>query len=281
MSFVSDLLSLLGLHTTGVAGARCAGCGDRISGSYLKALGKVWHREHFRCAACASPLDGTFRVSVHQEPFCAGHADKDVCCQACGHAIKGGLQAGGFCGPCATEILAERSQAQALLLEVQTCLRAEGLPWWPQPFPVRLVAVDELRTHDQRKDPSLLGTIHQSQQVDAQGRTTRRITEILLLQGRPKLLQGAVLAHELGHAWIFQKGITNLPRDVEEGFCEYCSHLWLGRSADSRAPFLMERLARNTDPVYGGGFRRIQSLAGGKGLPGVLPWLEGSHRGQP
>jgi hypothetical protein len=118
----------------------------------------------------------------------------------------------------------------------------------------------------------------QATSTDSVGREFRRVPEIRLLRGRPRLMQGAVIAHELGHAWLFQKGLHGLPKDVEEGFCEYCSHEWLGRNPDSRAPYLMDRIARNPDPTYGGGFRKVCEMGGSGGLMEILPGLHSLSR---
>ena len=120
---------------------------------------------------------------------------------------------------------------------------------------------------------TILGVISQVTTTDSAGRSIRRVPEIRLLRGRPRLVQGAVIAHELGHAWVFQKGLQGLPKDVEEGFCEYCSHHWLGKSCDPREPYLMDRLVRNPDPTYGGGFQKILDMAKVCGLPAVLDQL--------
>jgi hypothetical protein len=130
-----------------------------------------------------------------------------------------------------------------------------------------------MRIQDHQGGAPILGVISQVTTIDSAGRKIRRVPEIRLLRGRPRLVQGAVIAHELGHAWLFQKGLHGLPQDVEEGFCEYCSHHWLSRSLDPRAPYLMDRIAQNPDPTYGGGFRIIREMAGTSGLGEVLPRL--------
>lgn len=53
------------------------------------------------------------------------------------------------------------------------------------------------------------------------------ITAILVLSGMPWLLTGAVLAHELMHAWLRMEGYRELPQHVEEGLCQLMAYLWL------------------------------------------------------
>ena len=278
-----SLMALLGSWLRGPGPGhgqpRCARCGEPILGSRFLALGREWHPAHFCCGVCGRPLEGRFLLSWHQEPFCAGHRELEPICHGCGHLVPGGAGPGGFCPGCRAGILGD-GEAAALLVSVQGLMRAEGLPWWPQSFPVRLVGPEELQAAGPAPGPALAGRISTRTTADAQGRPVRTVQEIRLLRGRPALMQGAVLAHELGHAYLFQKGLGSLPPDLEEGFCEFWAHRWLARSRDPRAPFLMDRLARNEDPVYGGGFRKVQDLAAGPGLPGLLARLESLSKGK-
>jgi len=71
----------------------CAKCGVAIvSGPKISAMGKIWHVEHFRCAACDRQLDETFAVHDGQ-PFCPEHAHGFgplPTCTRCGKAINKG-----------------------------------------------------------------------------------------------------------------------------------------------------------------------------------------------
>ncbi len=274
MSFLDRLLKF-GLTPLPKEFPRCAACGEGIFGDRLTALDRAWHPEHFRCGVCNKRLEARFSVSHHREPFCPAHDTGKVLCQCCGHLIIGSTLADGFCQGCAADILRGSFEAEALLGGIQAHLRQGGLPWWPQSFPVRLVGPEDMKVEGLRTDLQLLGVISKLTSTDARGHQIRRVPEIRLLRGRPRLVQGSVIAHELGHAWIFQKGLYDLRTDVEEGFCEYCSYHWLSRNPDPRASYLLDRLARNPDVTYGGGFRKVLALAGSDGLPGVIDRIRG------
>jgi hypothetical protein len=269
MSFL-DRLFCLGLVPLPKSAPRCAACGEGILGERLTALDRSWHPNHFRCGICNKPMASRFNLSHHREPFCSSHDEEAALCQCCGHLIVGSTAAPGFCGRCATDILNNSLEAETLLGGIQAHLRREGLPWWPQCFPVRMMGPEDMTIEGHSTEHPLLGMILKVTATDARGRVTRRVPEIRLLRGRPRLVQGAVLAHELGHAWLFQKGFHGLPHEVEEGFCEYCSHHWLSRNPDPRTPYLLERLVSNSDPIYGGGLRKVMALAGKEGLPGAV-----------
>jgi len=71
----------------------CAQCGQPIvTGAKIDAMGKVWHPEHFRCAACDCLLNASF--AVHDgRPFCPEHAHgfaPALMCKRCGKPIKHG-----------------------------------------------------------------------------------------------------------------------------------------------------------------------------------------------
>ncbi|CAH9133425.1 unnamed protein product [Cuscuta epithymum] len=133
------------------------------------------------------------------------------------------------------------------------------------------------------------------------------VTAILVLYGLPRLLTGAILAHELMHAWLRLKGFRNLKTEVEEGICQVLSHMWLesevmpglrNMSSTSAAPsssmwapssssssskkgkksgnenklgeFFMHQIAHDTSPAYGEGFRAANVAVNKYGLRSTL-----------
>ncbi|KAF3621769.1 Protein DA1-related 2 [Capsicum annuum] len=122
------------------------------------------------------------------------------------------------------------------------------------------------------------------------------VTAILVLFGLPRLLTGAILAHELMHAWLRLKGFRNLSLEVEEGICQVLSYMWLesevmlgSRDMPSTSTassssmsstkkgfksgvenklgeFFMHQIAHDTSPTYGGGFRAANEAVNKYGL---------------
>ncbi|KAJ0732428.1 putative transcription factor interactor and regulator LIM family [Helianthus annuus] len=130
---------------------------------------------------------------------------------------------------------------------------------------------------------------------------TRRceVTAILVLYGLPRLLTGAILAHELMHGWLRLKGYRNLNPEVEEGICQVLSYMWLeseimpASTSTSSAPsssssssfskkggrsrtenklgeFFMHQIAHDASPAYGGGFRSANAAVNMYGLRRTL-----------
>ncbi|XP_020210290.1 protein DA1-related 2 [Cajanus cajan] len=120
------------------------------------------------------------------------------------------------------------------------------------------------------------------------------VTAILVLYGLPRLLTGAILAHELMHAWLRLKGYQNLSPEVEEGICQVLSYMWLdaevmsgsrsmpSTSASASASsskkgakshvesklgeFFKNQIANDSSPTYGGGFRAASKAVEKYGL---------------
>jgi hypothetical protein len=96
---------------------------------------------------------------------------------------------------------------------------------------------------------------------------------IRILAGLPSTLFGAVVAHELGHAWLAQNGSRPAESSIEEGFCELVAHASLKRLHTPFAAGLREQIRDNPDPVYGAGFRQVQAAVRRHGIKNVLTSL--------
>ncbi|CAJ2643930.1 unnamed protein product [Trifolium pratense] len=125
------------------------------------------------------------------------------------------------------------------------------------------------------------------------------VTAILVLYGLPRLLTGAILAHELMHGWLRLKGYRNLDPAVEEGICQVLSYMWLeaevmsgsrtmpststassssssssysskkgvkSKVENKLGEFFMNQIANDSSPAYGGGFRSANAAVNKYGL---------------
>ena len=57
---------------------------------------------------------------------------------------------------------------------------------------------------------------------------TEQVTAILVLAGLPRVMAGAILAHECMHAWLRLSGVSHMQPQLEEGLCQLMASLWLG-----------------------------------------------------
>nr|XP_043613239.1 protein DA1-related 2-like [Erigeron canadensis] len=108
------------------------------------------------------------------------------------------------------------------------------------------------------------------------------VTAILVLYGLPRLLTGAILAHELMHGWLRLHGFRNLNPEVEEGICQVLANMWLeaeimpglknmpstsssmtssskkggkSRVENRLGEFFIHQIDNDASAAYGGGFR--------------------------
>jgi hypothetical protein len=110
----------------------------------------------------------------------------------------------------------------------------------------------------------------------------RTIGYIYVLDGLPRVHTAMLFAHEIGHAWLFLHEFPALPLVVEEGLCELWASRWLAAPAvkDKLAQFLLQQLEKNTDPVYGDGYRAARKALRSRTLPGLLEYTR-RHRSLP
>jgi hypothetical protein len=115
---------------------------------------------------------------------------------------------------------------------------------------------------------SLGATLHTT--YTENGRVVRtEVNGVTILRGLPATLFQGVTVHELGHAWLAVHSVTGLPRWAEEGFCELLAYrfliqiatLALSKAEGVESRYHATNIERQTDPVYGEGFRRVHALA--------------------
>jgi hypothetical protein len=100
------------------------------------------------------------------------------------------------------------------------------------------------------------------------------IDSVAILQGLPVTLFEGVCIHEIGHVWLVQHNIVNLPIVDEEGFCELLTHrhyIAIGGKTDL---FYARRIAENSSPVYGAGFRKLKQLEERVGFDQIIKSLQ-------
>lgn len=110
-----------------------------------------------------------------------------------------------------------------------------------------------------------LALMHYQNQVQIRkypnGREERKIVnekcQIFILRGVPRVMLYDAFAHELTHDYIRHHvgNVKNLAS--EEGFCELIAFLYNKKLGNT---FLNSRKERNTDPVYGEGFRSMRGI---------------------
>jgi len=119
------------------------------------------------------------------------------------------------------------------------------------------------------------------------------VTAILVLHGLPRLLTGAILAHELTHALLRMRGVHGLAPEVEEGVCQLLALLWLDAqaawvAAQPRADYQARlqsyfayQIRNDPSAVYGDGFRAAHEAFQDRGLAALLEHVTRTGRFPP
>ena len=104
------------------------------------------------------------------------------------------------------------------------------------------------------------------------------VNSVAILQGLPHALFEGVCVHELGHVWLAQHKVVTLPQVNEEGFCELLAYRHYTKINSKSDQYYARRIAENPDPVYGGGFRKLQKLEKRVGFAQIIKSLQRKKR---
>ncbi|SFR22922.1 Protein of unknown function [Lentzea waywayandensis] len=96
------------------------------------------------------------------------------------------------------------------------------------------------------------------------------VAGIDVVRGLTRARFGATVAHEIGHAWLIQRGALVTDPVLVEGTCEVFASAWLKRQPGSYPGALREAMWTNPDQVYGEGYRRVREAVVRKGIHPVL-----------
>jgi hypothetical protein len=104
------------------------------------------------------------------------------------------------------------------------------------------------------------------------------VSGVAVLQGLPATLFQGITVHELGHVWLIVHGVQDLPTWAVEGFCELLSHRFYSQMNTPESRYHATGIERNTDHVYGEGFRRVRGIADTIGFSRFIEILRTTKR---
>jgi hypothetical protein len=160
-------------------------------------------------------------------------------------------------------------ELEQALAQVRSFLAKEGFDLGSANLPIRLVDREGMAKGADGPSDGVQGRAFKEFRSTGVG-FQRNVREILVLYGLPLEHFTAVLAHELGHAYVFIREFPKLSDEVEEGFCEYLAAMWLRGRPSAEALYHLRRLEKNDDPVYGSGYRVFRDAVAKSGLEAVL-----------
>ncbi|WP_221483792.1 protein DA1 [Saccharothrix ecbatanensis] len=204
---------------------------------------------------------------MHGEVTCARHHAREGCV-LCGRPRDGGESGWSSftattarCPTCSHQAVDSQEEARRHIPAVRREMAALGIQL-DQRVRVTLVEPDVINLGS----PGL-----------CLGRTLQRIEEsvtdvlgIEIARGLTATHFGATVAHEIGHAWLAQRGARGLAKPLEEGLCELFSGAWLKRRGTEFARTMRRVALENPDPVYGAGYRMVRDAVVSHGIAVVL-----------
>lgn len=264
----------------------CAICGKPFGSSgFLQRDGKPYcevdYYDQFaaKCGVCRKPLIGEYFTDYWQNKFCKNHVDELKKCFSCSRLICNTITGGGveygdgrsICSLCRKTAIDDLNSAKMLFEQVRKVLAKLGMSVdGSANIPLRLADLHEIDrlaggTPQTEAGISLLET----QSVNGQERA-RVVKEVVILYGLPREHSAAIMAHELGHVWCFLQRMPKMPLDIQEGICELFSFGYLSELNTPESEFYRNGIARNEDPVYGGGFRKVNDARAGRSIIAIL-----------
>jgi hypothetical protein len=225
------------------------------------------------CTVCCLPPGGTYELSLHGEVTCVSHVVVDRCVLCARPRSENSSGWSTFtsettrCPTCVRQAVETQEQARAYIPLVRRDMARIGIELSTR-VAVRLRAPGSLgfRT-DANGIDVCLGMTRSERRI---GSGSSAVTGIEITRGLTEVHFGAVLAHELGHAWLIQRGAGDLEPVLAEGTCELFAGAWLKQRSGSLARTLREAMRTNPDPVYGAGYRLVRDAVLRHGVAVVL-----------
>lgn len=218
-----------------------------------------------KCSICDNFLEGHFLKDPWGNSYCEHHTSRLTACTSCSRLICDPLTGGGVqysdgravCNLCRSTAVDTVSQGVKVLADVKRSLELSGISLSKLDLSLKLVdrktLNDNLKTIYTKNPAGMIQT--RVQYVNGM-ETSRKVESILALYGLPADHLAVVLAHELGHAYLFIHRFPELQPQVEEGFAELCSYLLLSKHNLKKSGFRMKSLLASEDPIYGRGLKK-------------------------
>lgn len=235
---------------------------------------------YLACSICRAPFFGLVEMDAWGNRYCAHHSNELPRCTCCQRLICDVLTGGGVayrdkrlvCNICRKTAIDTKEKAKPYIEAVAAWLFKNGLVFQNFKMHFDLVYLDYLHSRIKSGYGTPQGMIYHTKNSQV-----RRVDGIAILKGLSRQVMSGVVAHELGHAWIFLKGIDGLPLPLEEGFCNTLSYLYNSEFDTDEARFCNRVIIESPDKIYGDGFREVYSVVKKRGFQTVLSYLQKYH----
>lgn len=243
---------------------KCSACGKKSPNGYTSD-GRFYCSENCLrtiSAKCASCGKGVLKGVEYNGLFVLCEVcDAFPKCHVClmprvpkGVILKDSLS---LCARCYANGIFDNIRAAEIFSEVRTFMRKRMNFASDHVLEFNLCDAEQLRGYNPAFANELeLGLYRYSGEYDsATGKVLSARFEVFVLHGLTRERFEAVVAHELAHDWMRKYAPHIKTPDLAEGFAEYIS--WKYASLKGYKD-VMTRIEKNSNSVYGGGFRRLK-----------------------
>ena len=258
---------------------RCAHCGGIIKENGVVSMGKAYHDSCYqkyvatRCDICGEIIFDNIYADQWGNTFHQKHLQELNQCEYCGRLICEQLTSGGMtyddgrhvCNLCRQTAIDNIAEAKILLDSARTLLGLEGIDIPGHKIELHLIDRDSLKNISHEKD-ALQEALTMYRRQMSNDLTTYRDFDIYILHGMPRDHFLSVAAHELMHVWQHYNAVPDNNKALREGSCNYASYLVLQHIQGDYSRFLIFKLSKNDDPVYGEGYRRVSKFVKDNGI---------------
>ena len=213
------------------------------------------------CDICNEVIVSEYYIDAWGNKFHSAHKEKGSFCNTCSRIISKGLTGGGFefndgrhmCKLCSASMINSEHLKIESINNVMSILKEIDISIDDQFLSINLVDRESLQ------NATFSISSHSKKTIKGYTYYNNHKYVINILWGLNRLEFEAILAHELLHVWVDYNNIK-LNKSKLEGFCNLGSTLVYDSYDLELSRVLKKSIEDNPDPVYGKGYKYMNSL---------------------
>jgi hypothetical protein len=265
---------------------QCKHCHQRVQGEYVVRQGFVYHpacapgllkkieplpvspptqvTKPLFCTVCQGQLTGKYLYNHWGETAHPQHQGKTTHqCSTCHRFLSAttqqGIQYGDgriVCGLCQMTAVTAPDAVEPSRRRVLQMLNTVGFSYIPDYLSIILSDQRRLNQSLKKRAHANSHGLTKTVEKSVNGVVQYREHSIFILYGLPRIVFEGVLAHELLHVWLNEQPNTRerTPQEIE-GFCNLGTACMYQQEDTPLSHYLLERMHKDTDAVYGEGYR--------------------------
>lgn len=214
-----------------------------------------------KCVVCNKDIQGRYQINAWGQAACLHH--HNIRCYSCDRFIlpndvvldDGRCQ----CSNCLSVTVCLPSHVEWAKTRVYEILKNSGVDELPTDIPISIVSPRQMAEISGSTQINIMQPGLAKHTVSGLPFFQTRTHHIYIFNMMSRLHFAGVLAHELLHVWINEKGYS-LKHADEEGICNLGSYLLYTQASSKATKIHLMRMAENPDPIYGEGYRKVKKI---------------------